>query len=119
MKPIYEAKKIAVEAGNDFEKELAFYLEHGGVISLPDRFIMGRAIQLSLGDEVINPPNPDCWYVHYAAGRNALEWFVAQAPYFLPYMGWTRNKGRNDRFRAYPTTLLCAKLARKEHHGLC
>jgi hypothetical protein len=64
MKPIYEAKKIALEAGKNFEEELAFYLEHGGVISLPDRFIMGRAIQLSLGEDVINPPNPDCWYVH-------------------------------------------------------
>lgn len=119
MSPIEQAKAYYQSRGWSFEQDLGYYLCHGYVFSTPDRLLLAKPVRKDVGQEDWHPDTPDCWYVHYAAGRNALEWFVAQAPYFLPYMGWTRNKGRNDRFRAYPTTLLCAKLARKEHHGLC
>ncbi len=119
MSPIEEAKAYYQSRGWSFEQDMGYYLCHGYVFSTPDRLLLAKPVRKDVGQDDWHPDTPDCWYVHYAAGRNALEWFVAQAPYFLPYMGWTRNKGRNDRFRAYPTTLLCAKLARKEHHGLC
>jgi hypothetical protein len=114
MKPIYEAKKIALEAGKNFEEELAFYLEHGGVISLPDRFIMGRAIQLSLGEDVINPPNPDCWYVHCAVGKNSVLWFCNQAPFRLPYLAWRRNNDESGTLRVYNTDTV-ERLARSSN----
>jgi hypothetical protein len=104
MKPIYEAKRIALEAGESFEKNLTFYLEHGVVISLPDRLLMGRAIQLELGEDVLYPPKPNCWFVHCAVGDNSVTWFCDQAPVKLPYIAWRRSRDKSGRLRVYNTS---------------
>jgi len=101
MKPIYEAKKISAEAGENFEKELTKHLIYGVVVSLPDRFIMGRAMQIELGPDIIDPVKPDCWFVHCAVGQNCLRWFVDQAPFKLPYIAWRRNNDQSGKLRVY------------------
>jgi len=101
MKPVYEAKKLALELGVCFEKELVTHLSHGIVVSLPDRFIMARPIQLSLGDEVLDPPQPDCWLITCAIGKKCLLWFNDQLPMKLPYMAWRRHNDKSNRFRCY------------------
>jgi hypothetical protein len=82
MKPIYEAKKMFLERGLNFEEQLSWYLTNGVVLSLEDRFLMAKPIELAVGN--------DC-----------LKWFFDQAPYRLPYIGWRRNKDGNNRFRVY------------------
>jgi len=89
--------------GLDFERDLGFYLTNGVVFSLPDRFIMGKQIEKDKGDDQWNPANPDCWYVHFAVGKNCLRWFVDQAPVKLPFLAWRRLKGTKQAMRVYPT----------------
>ncbi len=101
MKPIYEAKKMFMERGLNFEEQLSWYLTNGVVLSFEDRFLMAKPIELAKGDDNWNPENPDCWYVHCAVGKDCLKWFFNQAPYRLPYIGWRRNKDGNNRFRVY------------------
>lgn len=115
MNPIEEAKSHYKSKGWSFEQDLGFYLCHGYVFSTPDRLLLAKPVRKDVGESDWHPDSPDCWYVHYAAGKGVLSWFVAQAPYSLPFMGWMRNKGCNDGFRAYPTNLLCAKLSVKDY----
>ena len=100
MSPIEQAKSYYQSKGWSFEQDLGFYLCHGYVFSTPDRLLLAKPVRKEIGESDWHPSNPDCWYVHYAAGKNTLNWFVAQAPFFLPYMGWMRNKGENKGFRA-------------------
>jgi hypothetical protein len=115
LNPIEEAKDYYKSKGWSFEQDLGFYLCQGYVFSTPNRLLLAKPVRKDVGESDWHPEHPDCWYVHYAAGKDALSWFVAQAPYSLPFMGWMRNKGSNDGFRAYPTNLLCAKLSIKEY----
>ena len=115
MSPIEQAKAYYQSKGWSFEQDLGFYLCHGYVFSTPDRLLLAKPVRKEIGEADWHPSEPDCWYVHYAAGKGALQWFVGQAPFFLPYLGWTRNKGYNRIFRAYPTRLVCAKLASNDH----
>lgn len=101
MKPIYEAKKMFMDLGLNFEEQLSWYLTNGVVLSFEDRFLMAKAIVASEGDDCWNPQNPDCWYVHCAVGKDCLKWFLNQAPYKLPYIAWRRNRGRGNKFRVY------------------
>jgi hypothetical protein len=115
LNPIEEAKDYYKSKGWSFEQDLGFYLCQGYVFSTPDRLLLAKPVRKDVGESDWHPEHPDCWYVHYAAGKDALSWFVSKAPYYLPFLGWMRNKGCNDRFRAYPTSLLCAKLSIKEY----
>lgn len=115
MNIIFQAKSYYESKGWNFEQDLGFYLCHGYVFCTPDRFLLAKPVRSSIGEADWSPDDPDCWYVHYAAGHGALQWFMRQTPYPLPFIGWMRNKGKNDRFRTYPTNLLCAKLGVKDH----
>lgn len=92
MNAIMEAKQLYRRHGLDFERDLGFYLTNGVVISRPDKFIMAKPIVAKEGDDCWNPASPDCWYVHCAAGRGALAWFLSQAPFRLPLLAWRRFK---------------------------
>lgn len=118
MSPVAEAKAYYISRGWNFEQDLGFYLLNGYVFSTPDRFLMAKPVRKNIGEADWHPECPDCWYVHYAGGKDCLDWFVNRAPYMLPFIGWTRNKGKNQGFRAYPSSLLCAKLAGKDY-GFC
>ncbi len=88
---------------NTFERDLCWYLEHGLVISRPDRFIMAKLIDSTKGDDDWHPAKPDCWYVHAAVGRGCLEWFLKQSPIRMPKIAFRRLKDGANRLRFYNT----------------
>ena len=104
MTALLEAKKMYANLNLNFERDLGFYLTNGVVFSLPDRFIMAKSIVKEHGDDLWNEANPDAWYVHCAVGKNALRWFLGQAPVKLPYLAWRRLKNfPQNTLRIYPT----------------
>lgn len=103
MNAIIEARQLYSEHGLDFERDLGFYLTNGVVVSRPDRFIMAKPIVAAEGADSWNPPKPDCWYVHCAVGRSALDWFLPQAPFRLPLLAWRRFKNLGNPLRIYST----------------
>ena len=103
MTALHEAKSLYERHGLSFERDLCHYLEHGYVIAMPDRFIMAKPIEKDKGDDQWHAPNPDCWYVHLAAGKNCLKWFLDQAPVQLPYLAWRRYKQGANPLRVYNT----------------
>lgn len=104
MNAILEARQLYAKHGLDFERDLGFYLTNGIVISRPDRFLMAKAIVGKEGDDCWNPANPDTWYVHVGVGVNSLAWFLAQAPFRLPYLAWRRFKNfPQNPLKIYPT----------------
>jgi len=118
VSPIEAAQAYYRSQGWSLEQDLGYYLCQGYVFSAPNRLLLAKPVRKEVGEPDWHPETPDCWYVHYAAGDGALEWFVKQMPYYLPFLGWTRNKGVNREFRAYPTERVCAKLPLKDY-GLC
>lgn len=103
MNAIMEAKQLYTRYGLDFERDLGFYLAHGLVVSRPDRFLMAKMISKNEGDDSWNPQAPDCWYVHCAVGKGALEWFLLQAPVRMPFLSWRRFKDGKNSLRTYRT----------------
>ncbi len=104
MSAIEEAREMFKANGLDFDEQLGWYLEHGLVVSTPDRFLMAKPIRSWVGDDDWDAPDADCWYVHAAVGKNCLEWFVMQAPYRLPKLAWRRIKDPLNRLRCYNTS---------------
>lgn len=104
MNAILEARKLYAEHGLDFERDLGFYLTNGVVVSRPDRFIMAKPIVSKDGDDSWNDEKADCWYVHCAVGRGALEWFLMQAPFRLPFIAWRRFKNKNNPLKIFSTS---------------
>jgi hypothetical protein len=104
MTALLEAKQMYARLGLNFERDLGFYLTNGVVFSLPDRFLMAKQIEKDAGDDQWNPANPNCWYVHCAVGKNALRWFLDQAPVKLPFLAWRRLKNfPHNPLRIFPT----------------
>ncbi len=103
MNAIMEAKQLYAKHGLDFERDLGFYLTNGVVIARPDRFIMAKPIVAAEGEDCWNPEKPDTWWVHCAVGKGALEWFLLQAPFRLPFIGFKRFKDKKQTARIYST----------------
>ena len=104
MTALLEAKQMYARLGQDFERDLGFYLTNGVVFSLPDRFLMAKQMDTRLGDEIWNPTTANSWYVHCAVGKNCLRWFLDQAPVKFPYLAWRRMKNpAKNNLRIYPT----------------
>jgi len=103
MNAIVEAKKIFAERGINFEERLGWYLMNGVVISTPERFIMAKAIRKDVGPDDWNPDKPDCWWVDLAAGKGSIRWWLEQAPFKLPFIGWMRSKQAGNRLKFYST----------------
>ncbi len=103
MNALYQAKKLYSKHGLSFERDLCHYLEHGIVVAHPDRFLMAKAINKDLGDDVWNPEFVNSWYVQIAVGKDCLKWFLSQAPYQLPFVAWRRWKAKGNPIKYYPT----------------
>jgi hypothetical protein len=110
-----EIAKMDYERNNLlFEQDLGYYLMNGYVFSTPDRFLMAKPVRKSFGEKDWHPDNPDAWYVHYASGKKSLQWFIEQAPFYLPFIAWKRSKSvdtESERF--YPTSRLFKILKNK------
>lgn len=113
MRAIQEAKRLALEMGVSFEKELAFHLAHGVVVSNDNRFGMARPILLQSPDEVVD--NPDCWLVTCVVGKDCLPWFWTALPYQLPYIAWRRHHDPTNRLRCYNSTTFQKLLLKKRN----
>jgi hypothetical protein len=103
MHALFTAKAMYEARGLNFEQDLGYYLTNGIVISQPDRFIMAKPIRKEVGEKDWHPEHADSWYVHFAVGKDCLRWFLKQAPYRLPFLAWSRNKGDEAKLRIYPT----------------
>ena len=107
MNAIQEAKSLYIKHGLSFERDLCHYLEHGVVISRPDRFLMGKAVREADGanaDDQWNVKKPDTWYIHCAIGKGFLEWFLMNAPERLPKIAFRRWKQKENKLRFYNTS---------------
>jgi hypothetical protein len=69
LSPIEQAKAYYQSKGWSFEQDLGFYLCHGYVFSTPDRLLLAKPVRKEIGEADWHPSQPDCWYVHYAAGK--------------------------------------------------
>lgn len=104
MSAVQEAKAMFQKAGlSTFERDLCWYLEHGIVISRPDRFLMAKLINTVVGDDDWHPKEPDAWYVHCAVGKGCLEWFLCQSPVRMPKLAWRRFKDGHNSLKVYNT----------------
>jgi len=81
---------LLYERGEDFVKELSNYMTGGVVISNPSFFMMVKAIDSAKpirGQWAVQ--NPDCWYIRWVAGEDALgDMFNSIEP--LPFIMFRR-----------------------------
>jgi len=103
MTAIIEARKTYEGAPRQFEKDLAWHLQHGYVWSCPDAFIMGRPVNSKKPDlfhdlSVPQEGDRDCWFIFLAAGLDAFRYFIRIMPYPLVYLAWHR---RGDQLRIH------------------
>lgn len=103
MSALLAARSLFANSKQDFETQLGWYLQHGVVISTPDRFLMAKPIHAARGDDEWAVKDADAWYVHVAVGHGCLRWWLQQAPYSLPKLAWRRMKDPANSLRVYPT----------------
>jgi hypothetical protein len=75
-----------------FEEDVAFYLEHGVVISTPRCFGLARVIE---GPRTKGP----AWFIRMAVGR--LDEILCWLPFTLPEICLCRGKKGDFRIRSY------------------
>lgn len=93
------AAEIYSEAGLRLSDDLEYYLKFGYVFCTPGRFLMAREIlREDRGESYVPPGEGNCWYVRMAVGEDCLAWFIKQAPYMRPWVGWARGfkRGNNN-----------------------
>ena len=83
-------------SNRSLHEDLEYYMQHGYIFSGPDYCLIGCRIG-------------DGWYIQCAAGVGAMEHFCKFMPYYLPYIGWRREK-RNNEIAWYPTELILRKV---------
>lgn len=108
MNPVATAQHVTIANGATLEQWAAAvrgYLLHGYVFSTPDCFLMARPVRHDADFEDILDPahifeNPDCWFVHTAAG--VLDACFLHLPYWLPLVAFQRaRRGRTTHLRYY------------------
>lgn len=111
---IEQAKALYAAHGLNLARDLGLFLEHGVVIALPNRLLLGRPIALADPDRWAEetPHQVNAWLVHFACGRGAVRWFFEQMPWTLPYVAWRRgfHPKPDERLRIYPTAALKRRL---------
>ncbi len=92
---IQRARQLYLDKGvkHPFEEELAYYLQHGYVVSRPDLFAMGKPITLDDGRSA--------WFICMAFGN--LREIARALPFYLPVVAFYRHWQR-DRLRKYDMT---------------
>ncbi len=97
MTPYEQAKQIYEKepCANTFEEDLAYYLEVGCVVSLPDVFAMARQVD-------------DAWHVGAYAGdlKKAFDYL----PFYLPYIQFERR----NKLKCYTTVSLTKKILTRD-----
>lgn len=79
--------------GASLAKELEYYIKYGYIFITPLQMMLAREINIDRGaDEWVFNGSGNCWYVHWACGPGALDWFLRQAPHPKPYLAWRRWK---------------------------
>ena len=97
MAPWQRAKKWLIDNdGEPFEIILSHYIKHGYVWSGDKEFILGKKAKVEGGRLVFGHPEPDCWFVGLAAGKQALNRFLEVAPEPLPHVAWNRRGNNGD-----------------------
>ncbi len=89
---IQRSRQLYIDKGvrHPFEDELAYYLQHGYVVSRPDLFAMGKPITLDDGRPA--------WFICMAFGN--LREIAGSLPFYLPVVAFYRHWQR-DRLRKY------------------
>lgn len=83
---------------------------------------MAREINVDRhGEEWVFDGSGNCWYVHFASGTGALDWFIRQAPHPKPYLAWRRWRQAGDdrpELRIYKFETVRQRILKGEfHHG--
>lgn len=100
-----------------FEEDLLLHLNYGYVISTPESFLMGRAVNKDAPAHLIKFPGYNefetlnAWLVYLAAGD--LREFFRHIPFYLPFIGWERR----NLLRFYPTEILRQRICGSEQRG--
>lgn len=95
LKPVEIAEWIYVNVGgwtaDDFARELWDHLLNGFVVSMPEHFMMFRAVTLDDGRVA--------WLVNSGVGpvKDLIRFF----PFPLPFIAWYRCKATEKRMRVY------------------
>ena len=93
-----EAKEFygALSDADDFERDLATYLQAGYVVSSPNSIIFGKPVRKDGGDPVTqwwdDESQCDAWFVKFACGDGMYSKFIEAMPFKLPYIGWVRER---------------------------
>ena len=86
------AKKWHLTNGGDlpFELLLAAFLDQGYLWSSPTEFVLAKRMRVDAKRRRLVSGEPNCYFVHLAAGRDPFLRFLEVAPGPLPYVCWTR-----------------------------
>lgn len=107
---IEQAHRHYAAQGLSLAEDLQNYSTWGSVIITPTRLILGRAILRANGIKWVLPGAPvDTWFIKYACGEGAMQWFYQQMPFPLPFIAWSRDfrtPGQTRELRFYPTSRL-------------
>lgn len=105
---IAHAAEFYQERGLDFSKDLTYYLRYGVVVSTPDRFLLAKPARVACPLDYVDVSEADAWFVHFAWGKGALQKLLADAPRFLPWICFHRDKdsieNKSQRLHIIPTT---------------
>lgn len=87
---VYENETCA----NSLNFDVAQSCKFAYLFSTPTIFLMGRPVEKGAEYNLITDishefSNPDCWWIHLAAGD--LSEFLKYEPFLLPWFGWERN----------------------------
>lgn len=100
LSPIDQCQGIFGRHGVDFPALLELHYRHGYVISTPEVFVMGRAVNRRWTTQLIRDPSvgwdvayrptlkPDAWWLHGFWGDASKLW--PMMPYTLPYVGFEK-----------------------------
>lgn len=103
-------------AGLDPQDTLGRYMAFGNVYCEPNRLLIAHPATRDNPRGWCGLYDADTWFVEYAIGHRAIEWFLSRAPRFLPFVAFTRMGRKDKRVRVYRTERLEA-LAGGKNHG--
>jgi hypothetical protein len=78
-----------------------WHLDNGYIFGAPDYFLMGYA-------------HGDTWIISVAIGDKCLTKFAGLMPYYLPYVGWSRDPSGHGEIKQYPTKRLLMRVMQQE-----
>lgn len=78
-----EAQLLYDRTSHTLESDIVAYAKHGCVFASDAYLILARRIG-------------EGWYIQAAIGAGALPKFAELMPYYLPYIGWRRERKHNQ-----------------------